>query len=273
MNKPVRHKLAATPAIICFLLIFSLMPGFCQTHADEIRVAAAADLQFAIHDIITSFEADTGHTVKLSLGSSGNFMNQILNGAPFDLYFSADIDFPRQLEAAGLTMPDTLFPYAVGRIVVWVRNDSAIDIQELAIHSLLHHSVRRIAIANPEHAPYGRAAVAAMRHYGLYDKLKDKLVLGENIAQAAQFVHSGNADIGIIALALVMAPALKKTGRWREIPLSAYPRMLQGAVILKGARKRGNLQAARQFADWITAPQGREVLQAYGFYMPDEQED
>jgi molybdate transport system substrate-binding protein len=258
------------PRIVALVFALGLMWSAGPAFATEILVAAAADLNFAIKDIIAEFEQKTGHHVKLSLGSSGNFYSQISNGAPFELYFSADIGFPRKLEEAHLTVPNTLFPYAVGRIVVWVPKDSPIDVQQLGITSLLDPSIKKIAIANPKHAPYGRAAVAALKHFDLYDKVEEKFVLGENISQTAQFVQSGNADIGIIALALAVAPSLKEAGRYWEIPLTAYPRMEQGGVILETARKNGNLEVVKQFADWMTAPTGREVLKRYGFFMPED---
>ncbi len=258
------------PRIVALVFALGLIWSAGSAFAGEVLVAAASDLNFAIKDIITEFEQKTGHHVKLSLGSSGNFYSQISNGAPFELYFSADIGFPRKLEEAHLTVPNTVFPYAVGRIVVWVPKDSPIDVQQLGITSLLDPSIKKIAIANPKHAPYGRAAVAALKHFDLYDKVEEKFVLGENISQTAQFVQSGNADIGIIALALAVAPSLKEAGRYWEIPLTAYPRMEQGGVILETARKNGNLEVVKQFADWMTAPTGREVLKRYGFFMPED---
>ncbi|CUQ68156.1 molybdate ABC transporter substrate-binding protein [Candidatus Nitrospira inopinata] len=256
--------------IACAVLVVTVFAGSCQALATEILVAAAADLNFAIKDIIAEFEQKTGHRVKLSLGSSGNFYSQISNGAPFEIFFSADIDFPRKLEEAHLTVPNTIFPYAVGRLVVWVTKESPIDVEKAGIDALLDPSVKKIAIANPRHAPYGRAAVAAMKHFGLHDKVESKFVLGENIAQTAQFIQSGNADIGIIALSLAMAPSLREVGRFWEIPLTAYPRMEQGAVILETAKKNGSFDAVKQFADWVSTPAGRAVLKRYGFYMPEE---
>lgn len=257
--------------IACAALVATVLTGSSQALAAEILVAAAADLNFAIKDIIAEFEQKTGHQVKLSLGSSGNFYSQISNGAPFEIFFSADIDFPRKLEEAHLTVPNTIFPYAIGRIAIWVPKESPINVEKLGMSALLDPSVKKIAIANPKHAPYGRAAVAAMKHFGLYDKLDSKFVFGENISQTAQFVQSGNADIGIIALSLAMAPSLREVGRFWEIPLTAYPRMEQGAVILETARKNGSFDAVKQFADWVSAPAGRAVLKRYGFYMPEEE--
>jgi len=243
--------------------------GTCAVSAwaGEISIAAASDLNFAFKEIVAGFEKKTGHTVKLSLGSSGNFYAQLSNGAPFDLYFSADIDYPKKLEEAGLAEPGTLYMYALGRIVLWVPKGSPIDVHALGIEALQHPSVKKIAIANPKHAPYGRAAVAAMEHFKVYGAVKDKLVLGENISQTAQFVQTGGADIGIIALSLAGAPAMKETGAYWEVPLDAYPRLEQGAVVLKAAK---DVKTARAFMDFIKGPAGATVLKRYGFFLPEK---
>lgn len=236
-------------------------------HSAEIVVAAASDLNFAFKEIVADFEKKTGNTVKLSLGSSGNFFAQLSNGAPFDLFFSADIGYPRKLEEAGLAEPGTLYMYAVGRIVVWVPKGSTIDVGVLGMKALQHPSVKKVAIANPKHAPYGRAAVAAMEHYKVYEAVKDKLVLGENISQTAQFIQTGGADIGIIALSLAVALAMKETGAFWEVPVEAYPRLEQGAVALKAAK---DLKTARAFLDHIKSPEGTAVFKRYGFFLPEK---
>ncbi len=248
--------------------LVGFLAGVCAApaRAGEITVAAAADLNFAFKEIVEDFEKKTGNMVKLSLGSSGNFFAQISNGAPFDLYFSADIAYPKKLEEAGLAEPGTLYMYAVGRIVIWVPKGSPIDVRSLGGKALQHSSVKKIAIANPKHAPYGRAAVAAMEHYKVYDAVKDKLVLGENISQAAQFVQTGGADIGIIALSMAVAPAMRETGMYWEVPLGAYPRLEQGAVILKAAK---DLKAARAFLDYARGPESAGVFKRYGFFLSD----
>jgi len=243
--------------------------GTCAVSAwaGEISIAAASDLNFAFKEIVAELEKKTDHTVKLSLGSSGNFYAQLSNGAPFDLYFSADIDYPKKLEEAGLAEPGTLYMYALGRIVLWVPKGSPIDVHALGIEALQHPSVKKIAIANPKHAPYGRAAVAAMEHFKVYGAVKDKLVMGESISQTAQFVQTGGADIGIIALSLAVAPAMKDTGMLWEVPFEAYPRLEQGAVILKTAKNR---KAARAFLDYIKSPEGTAVFKRYGFFLPEK---
>jgi molybdate transport system substrate-binding protein len=234
--------------------------------ADEITLAAAADLSFAFQDIAARFEKESGHTVKLSFGSSGNFFSQIQNGAPFDMFFSADIDYPKKLEAVGLGEPGTLYEYARGKIVLWVLKDSKIDVSR-GLATLLDPSIRKIAIANPQHAPYGRAAVAAMQHEKVYDKLEDKLVFGENISQAAHFVESGNADAGILALSLAVAPALKEKGKYFEIPASDYPPIEQGCIILKSSQKK---ELARQFLAFLKKPEIVALMRNYGFAVPEQ---
>jgi molybdate transport system substrate-binding protein len=236
-----------------------------RADAEQITVAAASDLTFAFQDVAARFQRDTGNSVKLSFGSSGNFFSQIQNGAPYDLFFSADISYPQKLEAAGLAEPDSLYRYATGKIVLWVPNDSHIDLSH-GLGALLDPGVRKIAIANPQHAPYGRAAVAALQHEQIYEKLRDKLVMGENISQAAQFALSGDADAGILALSLTLAPPMADKGRSLEISPSAYPLIDQACVILKSSQKK---QVARQFLDYLKKPDIVALMHRYGFVPPE----
>jgi len=229
--------------------------------AQEIRVAAAADLKFAMQDVAAQFEQQTGTKVDVTYGSSGNFFSQLQNGAPFDLFFSADIDYPRKLEAAGLAEPGTLYEYAIGRIAIWTPADAKVDVASLGWEALLDASVQKIAIAKPEHAPYGRAAVAALQKAGIYDQVKSKLVYGENISQAAQFVQSGNAQAGIVAMSLAVSPGMKDGKRW-EIPADMHPPIGQAAILLKNA---ANKDAARAFLDFVKSESGRATLAKYGF--------
>ena len=226
-----------------------VLASFGSTHAvaEDLAIAAASDLNFAIKELVRLYEKQTGKHIKLSLGSSGNFFAQLQNGAPFDLYFSADIGYPKKLEEAGLTAPGSLYRYAVGRIVFWVPSDSPIDVTR-GPDAIRNPSIRKIAIANPKHAPYGRAAVSAMNHFKVYDLVKDKLVLAENISQAAQFVESGASDFGIIALSLALAPTMKAAGHYWEVPSDAHPPLEQGVIILKSSK---NQEQARQFLAFI----------------------
>ncbi len=234
--------------------------------AADIKVAAAADLTFAFKDVAARFEQQTGDSVELTYGSSGNFFAQIQNGAPFDLFFSADVGYPQKLEAAGLIEPGTIYDYASGKLVMWVPNASKLDLSRgLAV--LIDPGIRKIAIANPLHAPYGGAAVAAMRHDAIYDKVKRKLVLGENISQTAQFVQSGNADVGLIALSLAVAPAMKDSGRYVEIPAADYPPLIQAGAILKSSH---NQELAAQFLKFLKQPATVALMEQYGFSIPSD---
>jgi molybdate transport system substrate-binding protein len=228
-----------------------------------LRVAAAADLQFAMKELAEQFEKKKVARVEVSYGSSGNFYAQLQNGAPFDLFFSADLDYAKKLDAAGLAEPGTLSEYAVGRLVLWARADAPVDVSK-GWAALLDARVAKIAIANPEHAPYGKAAVAALRSAGIYEQVKDKLVFGENISQTAQFAQSGNAQVGLVALSLAVSPAMKEGQRW-EVPSGSYPAIEQGAVVLRGAQEKA---AARAFLDFVESAAGRQTLQNYGFSFP-----
>jgi len=233
----------------------------------EITVAAASDLTFALTEIAHSFEQKTGNHVKLAFGSSGNFFAQIQNGATFDAFFSADVEYPRKLAAAGLAAAPTLWVYGTGRIVLWVPVGSPINLAKSGMKALLDPSVQKIAIANPAHAPYGRAAVAALKSFNLNDQVGDKLVLGENISQTAQFVASGNAQIGILALSLAVAPTLKDKGTYWEIPTDSYPLIEQAAVIPTAAADK---TLARAFLDYVRTPEAQAILRQYGFQPPRE---
>jgi molybdate transport system substrate-binding protein len=241
------------------VLLVSFISQMCV--AQEITVAAAADLQFAMQDVAARFQKETRKTVNLTYGSSGNFFQQIQNGAPFDVFFSANLDYAKKLEAAGLTVPGSYYQYAKGKIVIWVRNDSKLDLSS-GMQVLLDPSVKKIAVANPQHAPYGQAAVAAMQNDKIYERVKDKFVLGENISQTASFVVSGAADVGIVALALALSPNMKDKGRYVEIPTVEYPPIEQACVILASSK---NKEAAGQFLSFVKTAAIGDVLRSYGF--------
>jgi molybdate transport system substrate-binding protein len=233
------------------------------SRAAELKVAAAADLRFAMDALVAEFRTNHADiTVTITYGSSGNFFAQLQKRAPFDLYFSADIEYPRKLAAAGCALNTNVFLYAVGRIAVWAPTNSPVDVRKLGIQSLLAPSVKKIAIANPQHAPYGRAAVAAMKSLKVYEPAETRLVFGENIAQTAQFVQSGAADVGIIALSLALSPPMRESGRYWEVPAESYPRLEQGGIIMSWTREP---RAAREFRDFALGQRGREVLKRYGF--------
>lgn len=254
-----RKRNYSPAAVALIALIFTACAPRVQPR--KLTIAAAADLNFALEEISRGFRQQyPAIDLQTAYGSSGNFYSQIQNHAPFDLFLSADVDYPRRLAAEGLAVPDSLFVYAVGRIVVWVPAQSPLD----PATALQAAAVRHVAIANPRHAPYGRAAEAAMRTMGVYDSVVGKLVLGENVAQTLQFVESGAADTGIVALSLAIAPPVRDHGRYWPVPLDTYPKMEQGGIILKESA------AAREFRSWLLAPGGRAILRQYGFYPPGD---
>jgi molybdate transport system substrate-binding protein len=242
-------------------LLLCLLSAGCGRRAEphNLTIAAAADLNFALGEISLKFRAThPGVDLQIAYGSSGNFYAQIRNQAPFDIFLSADVEYPRKLVEEGIGARDSLFVYAMGRIVVWVPAASPLD----PATALRAASVRHVAIANPRHAPYGRAAEAAMRSLGVYDGVERKLVLGENVAQTLQFVQSGAADVGIVALSLALAPPVRGQGRYWNVPIGAYPSIEQGGVILRDSK------AARGFRSFLLDEVGRRILKKYGFSLP-----
>lgn len=250
-------------------LLFSADPNAAAQAAQKpcgtMTVAAAADLIYAMNEIAANFQKAAGCEVRVSTGSSGNFLTQIENGAPFDLFFSADMEYPKKLEAEGLAAPGSTYPYAVGRIVLWVRNDSRLDIGK-GLEVLRDASIRKIAIANPQHAPYGLAAEEALRKAGVYDAIKDRLVLGENIAQAVQFVQSGNADAGILALSVAISRGFRNQGRYWIIPENLHAPIRQGAVVLRSSK---NPEGAQALLAYMKTPAATTLLEQFGFAPPD----
>jgi molybdate transport system substrate-binding protein len=252
------------PAVLALALAGALPLAAQAPTPRAITVAAASDLQAVFPELASRVERDTGVDVRVSFGSSGTFFAQIRNGAPFDVYMSADIDYPRQLVSAGLADADSFYEYATGHIVVWTRKASGVDVRG-GMGALLDPRVKRIAIANPQVAPYGRAAVAAMQSSGVYEAVKHKLVLGENISQAAQLADSGNAEVGILALSLARGPALSTSGTYSEIPATAHPPIQQAAVVITASRAR---TAARQFIESLKRPEAISTLERFGFAPP-----
>ena len=230
-------------------------------------IAAAADLRFAFAEVVAEFQSrHPDIRVEVTYGSSGNFYAQLSNRAPFDIYFSANAMYPRQLVENGLA-EDEVILYAVGQIVIWVPNSSPINIDDLGIQAVLDPAARNIAIANPQHAPYGKRAEEALRATGVWEKVEPKLVYGENISQTAQFVETGNAQIGIIALSLAVSPTLAKQGGYWLIPEALHQPLEQGFVVTKRAEAN---PLARSFADFMGEPAARAVMTRYGFVLPGE---
>ena len=231
-----------------------------------ITVAAAADLQPVLHSIGEEFRRQSGARVEFVFGSSGNLQTQIENGAPFDVFLSADRGHAEHVISAGKAARGDEKTYAIGKLVVWTPAGSKLDFSKSGLKTLLGSEVKAVAIANPAHAPYGQAAVAALQHEGLYDQVKAKLVLGENVAQAAQFASTGNAQAAMIAMALAQSPQLARAGNTWEVPASDYPPIEQVMVPLSGSR---NPALARMFAEFMLSAPAQQVLRQFGFAPPE----
>jgi len=232
--------------------------------APTVRVAAAADLKIALDEIAARLaQQQPPIRIEATYGSSGSMHAQLRQRAPFDVYLSADVEYPRDLVARGIGSDRDLFLYATGRIVVWVPARSTLAVDTDGLRALVKAS--RVAIANPRHAPYGRAAEEALRNAGVWQTVSKKVVLGENVAQAAQFVQSGAADAGIVAKSLALAPAMRAAGRFWEIPDTAYAPLTQGGLVLPWAASR---EAAVRLRDYLLSDAGRQVLTANGFALP-----
>lgn len=246
-----------------FLAILLGIAGLANA-ADKITIAAAADLRFAMDEIIKQFRsAQSADSIEVTYGSSGKFFTQIQQGAPFDLFFSADIGYPRELEKSGLAGAPTT-PYAIGRIVLW---SPSRDASRMTLKDLADPTIRKVAIANPQHAPYGKRAEEALKALGLWETVSAKAVYGENISQTAQFVQTGNAEVGIIALSLAVNPALAEKGAYYLIPDNLHQPLEQGFVVLKRA---GDNELAKRFAAYMGKPEARAVMKRYGFMLPGE---
>ena len=242
-------------AVSCLLLTFS-------AYAGKITIAAAADLKFAMDEVVTTFKKNhPGDEVAVIYGSSGNFQAQIQQGAPFDLYFSADIALPRELAKNGFAASEVK-PYAVGRIVLW---SASLDATKMTLTSLLDPTITRVAIANPKHAPYGKRAEQALRAAGIWAQVEPKLVYGDNIAQTVQFVQTGNAQVGLIALALAVNPELSSKGGYWLIPDTMHEPLEQGFIITQRAADNA---LAKRFANYMSSKPARAVLTQYGFVLP-----
>lgn len=236
-------------------------------HLMEVRVAAASDLKYALDEIVMEFErTHPGIHVTATYGASGGFYSQLSNRAPFDVFLSADKAYPLKLSEQGLTLPGSEFSYARGHLVLWVLAGSSFDVEQRGIETVLDPAIRKIAIANPRHAPYGRAAESALKSMRVYDRIEQKLVFGENVAQTAQFVETSAAEIGLIARSLSMAPSLRDKGRSWPVPETSHPPLEQGGVILKWVRDRS---AAEAFRGFLISRAGRSILESYGFASAD----
>jgi molybdate transport system substrate-binding protein len=259
----------ATWLVAATLLFAGAAPARADSPATRAAplVAAASDLKFALDEIAVRFERETRIAPRISYGSSGNFARQIEQGAPFELFLSADEAYVERLADRGLTRGDGAL-YAIGRIVLFAPHGSPLEpdpgLRNLAAR-LASGESGRLAIANPEHAPYGRAAEQAMRSLGVWHAVQPRLLLGENVAQAAQFASSGNADGGIIAYSLVLAPALRDRGRFALLPETLHAPLRQRMVLLQHASP-----AAARFYEYLRSPPSRAILGQYGFVLPED---
>jgi molybdate transport system substrate-binding protein len=257
---PIPLRRCALAALLCTLA--------AAPHAQEApAIAAASDLKFALEEVAQRFQADGHGTVRLSMGSSGNFARQIEQGAPFQMFLSADEGFVFRLADRGLTR-DRGELYAIGRIVILVPPHSDLladgSLENLRA-ALQGNRLTRFAIANPEHAPYGRAAMQALKHRGLWDGIQSALVLGENVSQAAQFALTGNSQGGIVAHSLVLAPAMRDRGRFALIPAEWHEPLRQRMVLLRNATP-----VAERFYAYMQEKPAREIMVRYGFVLPGE---
>lgn len=251
--------------MIIFLPLLFLF--FSLVYGETIRVFAAADLQYALREIADLYRGKyPKDKVELIFGSSGKGYAQIRAGAPYHLFFSADMKYVELLYKEGYLITEPK-PYAIGRIVLWTRKDSGLDPSKFP-QVLFDRRVKKIAIANWNHAPYGKAAKEVLESYGVFDKVKERLVIGENIAQTASYVTSGAADIGFIALSLAKSPELERIGTYWLIPENRHERILQGYAITKKGQK---LREIRRFYEFINSPEARSVFIKYGFLLPGEE--
>lgn len=255
------RRWAGTAALFAGSLLFA-----CAARAADVpNIAAASDLQFALPPIAAAFMRATGHEVRVSFGSSGNFRRQIADGAPFELFLSADASYVDALARERMTV-DAGVVYAIGQLTLFCANGSPVapdpEMRDVAA-ALADGRLGKFAIANPEYAPYGRAAVQALKHAGLWPGIEPHLVLGENISQAAQFAASGNAQAGIVALSLARAPGMAGRGRYAVLPASSHDPLIQKMVLLKNAGL-----TARAFYAFLQGPAARDIFAGYGFELP-----
>lgn len=246
-----------------FLLALILIPATLPAQTKTLRIAAAADLQPVLPALLPNFEKKTGTHVEVSYASSATLTTQILNGAPYDLFLAANRAFPQKVVDARLAVEPAPITYARGTLVLWARSGLLPD--PLSMQSLTNSAVQRIAVANPIHAPYGAAAIAAIQTLGLAAALKPKLVFAENIAQAAQFGQSGNAQCALISKTIAITPAMQHAGRFVPVPRNAYPPIEQGAVVVRNSARK---QTALAFLRYLQSPAGSALLQSRGLESP-----
>ena len=262
--EPPRYPRAVRARLRLLLGVLLLSPPTGASAAERVLVAAAANMAYVVGPLGAAFEREhPGVAVESEIGASGSLVSQIANGAPYDVFLSADLEFPRRLVAMGGADGASLVTYAYGRLVLWTLRP---QIGTASIESVVRDPrVLRIAIASPGAAPYGRAAEEALGRLGLAEAARPKIVVGENVTQAAQFVSSGNADAGFVAYSLVVAPNMKGRGRWIEVPAALYTPIAQGAVL---TRRGAANPAGRLYLRFLTGGAAREVLVRFGYRLP-----
>ncbi|MBF8276971.1 MAG: Molybdate transporter substrate-binding protein [Candidatus Brocadiaceae bacterium] len=262
-QKKMAH-LVFTAGIVLLAILFACLPYRAQG-GEKILIAAASDLNFAMDEMLSAFgKAHPTVDVDVSYGSSGNFYAQIKQGAPYDIFFSADASYPARLEEEGFSVKGQQRLYAIGQIVLWIPGKSSLDPQK-GLEVVLKPAVKKLAIANPKHAPYGRAAEESLRYYGVLDKVRDKLVFGENISQAAQFAQTGAADAGIIALSLAISPKMARDGTYWVIPESSHNKLEQSYTVLQRGKDKPGVKS---FLEFVQSKNGRKILSDFGFVLP-----
>lgn len=255
--------LRVVPQIVAAICLVTAA-GFAGQARGTLTIAAASDLQTVLPELTAGFERSASVQVTVTFGSTGSFVAQIQNGAPFDLLLSADADYPRQLAKSGHVDPASVYDYATGGLVMWTRRDSRLDVMK-GLPLLADAPVRRIAIANPAMAPYGRAAIASFRTAGIADVVQKKLVYAESVAQAAQFALSGNVDIAMIGHALALGTSLRSGGRFYEVPERMHPSIIQSTAIVAASRNKAN---ARAFINYLKGGEAGTTLRSFGFGVP-----
>lgn len=246
--------------ILFFILLFFFQFLLSTALADEVRVAVATNFFTTLKEIVAKFEEETGHTAVVSSGSSGKFYAQIRHGAPFDVFLSADVKRPQLLEQEGLAVQGSRFTYAVGRLVLWSPNSNMIPGDGKAI--LKKGDFSRLAIANPKTAPYGAAAQSTLQALDLWNQTKGRIVQGENIGQAFQFVFSKNAQLGFVALSQILGPKVNEEGSRWDVPANFYDPLYQQAVLLVKGKSN---KAAKAFLDYVKGPKARKIITRFGY--------
>jgi len=248
---------------IILILLALIWVSPIASHASGITIAGAANVQFTLEDLKAEFTKETGIEVKTVIGSSGKLTSQIENGAPFDIFLSADMKYPKTLYSEGFSLRSPQV-YANGVLILWTMKN--LDLSK-GINVLTDAGVQKIAIANPDLAPYGRQAVNALKFYRLYDSLQKELVLGESISQANQFISTGAADIGFTAKSVVLAPNMQDKGKWIEVDPQSYKAIAQGVIVLRYA-DQNHAKEAHEFYDFLFSAAAQDIFKKYGYHLP-----